>query len=213
MAVSLPNGALISIANGYGTAAAFTAITNANPAVATATAHGFLAGDFVEVTSGWSRLTNKVVKVGAVTANTFELLGVDATLTAIYPAGSGIGSVRKVTGYTQLAQILTSASSGGDQQFLTYQFLEADAQKQIPTFKNAAGLTFTVADDPTQPGYLVAVAANDDRVQRAVKATLPNGSVISYNAYISVNKTPSMTVNQLMDFQVTMSLLAEPVRY
>jgi hypothetical protein len=213
MAVSLPNGALISIANAYGSGVAFTTITNANPAVATATAHGFASGDFVEVTSGWSRLTNKVVKVGAVTTNTFELLGIDSTLTAIYPAGSGTGSVRKVTGYTQLAQILTSASSGGDQQFLTYQFLEADAQKQIPTFKNAAGLTFTVADDPTQPGYLVAVAANDDRVQRAVKATLPNGSVISYNAYISVNKTPSMTVNQLMDFQVTMSLLAEPVRY
>lgn len=213
MAVSLPNGALISIANGYGAPVTFTAITNASPAVATSTAHGFSTGDFLEVTSGWSRLTNKVVKVGAVTANTFELLNIDSTLTSIYPAGSGIGTVRKVTGYTQLAQILTSASSGGDQQFLTYQFLEADAQKQIPTFKNAAGLTFTVADDPTQPGYLVAVAANDDRLNRAVKATLPNGSVISYNAYISVNKTPSMTVNQLMDFQVTMSLLAEPVRY
>lgn len=213
MAVSLPNGALISIANGYGSVEAMSAISNANPAVATATAHGFTTGDFVEITSGWSRLTGKVVKVGVVTTDTFQLLGVDSTLTSIYPAGSGGGSVRKVTAYTQLAQILTSASSGGDQQFLTYQFLEADAQKQIPTFKNAAGLTFTVADDPAQPGYVVAAEANDDRLPRAVKATLPNGSVISYNAYISVNKTPSMTVNQLMDFQVTMSLLAEPVRY
>lgn len=213
MAVSLPNGALISIANGYGSAVTVTALTNASPPVATATAHGFVAGDFLEVTSGWSRLTNKVVKVGTVTSNTFELLGIDSTLTSIYPAASGTGTVRKITGYTQLAQVLTSASSGGDQQFLTYQFLEADAQKQIPTFKNAAGLTFTVADDPAQPGYIVALAANDDRLQRGVKATLPNGSVISYNAYISVNKTPSLTVNQLMDFQVTMSLLAEPVRY
>lgn len=213
MSVSLPNGALISIASGYLAATAITALSNASPAVASAAAHGFAAGDFVEITSGWSRLTNKVVKVGAVTAGTFELVNIDSTLTSIYPAGGGIGSVRKVTGYTQLSQILSSSSSGGEQQFLEYQFLESDAQKRIPTFKTAAGLTFSVADDATQPGYLVAVTANDDRLPRAVKASLPGGSVISYNAYVSVNKTPSLTVNEIMAVECTMSLLAEPVRY
>lgn len=213
MAVSLPNGALISIANGYGTSSTITGISNASPAVATAAGHGFATGDFVEVTSGWSRLTNKVVKVGVVTAGTFELLGVDSSMTSIYPVGAGVGTARKVTGYTQLAQILSSSSNGGEQQFLDYQFLEADAQKRIPTFKSAAGLQFSVADDTTQPGYIVAAGANDDRLPRAVKATLPSGSVISYNAYISINKTPSLTVNELMAIECTMSLLAEPMRY
>jgi hypothetical protein len=213
MAVSLPNGALISIANSYGNAVTITAISNAATAVATAAAHGFATGDFVEVTSGWSRLTNKVVKVGVVTAGTFELLGVDSTLTSIYQAGSGIGSARKVNGYTQLSQILSSSSNGGEQQFTSFQFLEADAEKRIPTFKSAAGLAFSVADDVTQPGYIVAKQANDDRLPRAVKATLPSGSVISYNAYISINLTPSMTVNEIMASECTMSLLAEPMRY
>lgn len=213
MAVSLPNGALIAIASGYGASLTVSGITNANPAVATSTAHGLSNGDFVEVTCGWSRLTNKVVRVSGVTANTFNLEGIDTSLTSIYPAGSGVGSVRKVTGYTQLSQILSSSSNGGEQQFLEYQFLESDAQKRIPTFKSAAGLTFSVADDTTQPGYILASTANDDRLQRAVKATLPSGSVISYNAYISINKTPSLTVNELMAVECTMSLLAEPVRY
>lgn len=213
MSVSLPNGALISIASGYTASVTISAITNANPAVATAAAHGYVAGDFIEVTSGWSRLTGKVVKVGAVTATTFELLAIDSTLTSIYPAAGGIGSSRKVTGYTQLSQILSSSSNGGEQQFLDYQFLEADAQKRIPTFKSAAGLTFTVADDTTQPGYLLATVANNDRLPRAVKATLPSGSVISYNCYISVNATPTLTVNELMAFECTMSMLNEPVRY
>lgn len=70
-----------------------------------------------------------------------------------------------------------------------------------------------MADDPTQPGYILAAAANDDRLPRIVSITLPSGSVIYYNAYISLNKTPSLTVNQLMAVQVTLSLLAEPVRY
>lgn len=213
MSISLPNGALVAIASGYGSALSVTALTNANPAVATSVAHGLTDGDIIEVTSGWSRLTNKIVKVDQLTVDTFLMMGIDASLTSIYPAASGVGSVRKITGWTQLSQILDSSSSGGEQQFLEYQLLEADAQKRIPTFKSAAGLTFSIADDPTLAGYILASTANDDRLPRAVRITLPNGSVIYYNAYISLNKTPSLTVNQIMACQATLSLLAEPVRY
>lgn len=213
MSISLPNGALVAIASGYGSALSVTALTNANPAVATSVAHGLTDGDIIEVTSGWSRLTNKIVKVDQLTADTFLMMGIDSSLTSIYPAASGVGSVRKITGWTQLSQILDSSSSGGEQQFLEYQLLEADAQKRIPTFKSAAGLTFSIADDPTLAGYILASTANDDRLPRAVRITLPNGSVIYYNAYISLNKTPSLTVNQIMACQATLSLLAEPVRY
>lgn len=213
MAISLPNGALVAIANGYGSALTVSGITNANPAVATSTGHGLVDGDIVEVTSGWSRLTEKVVKVDQLTADTFSLVGIDTSLTSIYPSGGSAGSVRKVSGWTQLAQILDSSSSGGEQQFLEYQLLEGDAQKRIPTFKSAAGLTFSVADDPDLPGFILASAANDDRLPRAVRIVLPSGATIYYNAYISLNKTPTLTVNQIMAVEVTLSLLAEPVRY
>jgi hypothetical protein len=213
MSVALPNGAIISIASGYGSALTVTIATNAAPPVLTSAAHGLINGDFVEVSSGWGRLDQKTCRVSGSTTNTFNLENIDATSTTVYPAGSGIGSVRKVTGYTQLSQILSSASSGGEQQFLTYQFLEGDSQKQIPTFKAPAGLTFSIGDDAAQAGYIIASAANDDRLKRSVKVTLPSAAILSYNAYISINKTPSLTVNELMAIQCTMSLLAEPVRY
>jgi hypothetical protein len=191
-----------------------TAVSNANPAVATLEAsHGIVTGDVLEVTSGWSRLNNKVVKAGTVATNDVPLLGINSTATSIYSTGGGTGSIRKVTGWTQLQQIMESGSSGGEQQFLEYQFLEDDAQKRIPTFKSASGLSFTIADDDTLAGYLLAADANDDRLQRAVRVTLPSGAMIFYNAYISLNKTPSMNVNQLLSVEVTLSLLAEPVRY
>lgn len=214
MAISLPNGALVAIASGYGAVKTMSAITNANPGVATLEAsHGISTGDFFEVTSGWSRLTDKIIKAGTVSTNDVPLLGIDTSLTSIYPADGGAGSIREITGWTQLSQILSSSSSGGEQQFLEYQLLESDAQKRIPTFKSAAGLSFSIADDPTLAGYILASAANDDRLPRAVKITLPSGSVILYNAYISLNKTPSLTVNEIMACEVTLSLLAEPVRY
>lgn len=212
MAVSLPNGALVAIASGYSVAANITALSNASTAIATAT-NTLVAGDFVEVTSGWSRLTNKVVRVASPSGTAFSLEGYDTTLTSIYPSGGGAGTFRKISGWTQLSQVLSSSSTGGEQQFLEYQFLESDAQKRIPTVKSAAGLTFSVADDPAQPGYVLASTANDDRLPRAVRITLPSGSVLIYNAYVSVNKTPSLTVNEIMAVECTLSLLAEPVRY
>lgn len=213
MSVALPNGSTVFIASGYGSALTVTIATNANPCVMTSTAHGLANGDFVEVTSGWGRLDQKVVRVAGVAANTFQLEGIDTSLTSIYPTGSGIGSVRKVTGYTQLSQILSSSSTGGEQQFTTYQFLESDSEKRIPTTKSASGLTFTVADDPTQAGFILASVANDDRLKRAVKVVLASAGVISYNAFISINKTPSLTVNELMSVEATLSLLSEPTRY
>jgi hypothetical protein len=191
-----------------------SAITNANPGVATLEAsHGIATGDFFEVTSGWSRLTNKIVKAGTVSTNDVPLLGIDTSLTSIYPSGGGTGTVREITTWTQIAQVLTSQSQGGEQQFLTYQFLESDSEKRIPTTKSAGGWNITIADDATQAGYLELVKANDDRLQRALKVTLPSGGVLVYNAYVSINKTPTLTVNEIMACEVTFSFLAEPVRY
>lgn len=212
--VSLPNGALVHIASGYGAVKQMTAVTNANPGVATLEAsHGIIVGDIFEVTSGWSRLDQKVVRAATVSTNDVGLEGINTTSTSIYPAGSGIGSIREITGWTQLQQVLDSSSNGGEQQFLEYQFLEGDSQKRIPTTKNAAGLSFSIADDPTLAGYQLVETANDDRLQRAVRITLPSGAKLLYNAYITLNKTPSMNVNQIMACQVTLSLRAEIVRY
>lgn len=212
MSVQVPNGTIFAIASGYGSPVTVTALSNASEAVATAT-NTFSNGDFVEVTSGWSRLTNKVVRLKTVSGSGFTLEGIDTSNTTIYPAGAGTGTVRKVTGFTQIAQVLSSNTSGGEQQFTTYQFVEADAQKQIPTFKTPQTLTLSIADDAAQPGFIALGVANDDRAQRAIRATLPSGSLILYNGYCSLNRTPTMTVNEIMACQATVSMLAEAVRY
>lgn len=214
MTVQIANGSTVYIASGYGASKAMSALSNASEAHATLEgSHGVAEGEYIEVTSGWSRLTNKIVRAGTVATNDVILSGYNTASTTIYPVGSGTGTVREISGWTQLTQILESGSNGGEQQFLEYQFLEADAQVRIPTFKSAAGLTFSIADDPSLTGYILASTANDDRAQRAVKIVLANGSIILYNCYVSLNKTPSLTVNNLMACQVTLSMLNEPVRY
>lgn len=214
MAVQLPNGSQVAIASGYGAVKQMTAVTNANPAVATLeAAHAVVLNDIIEVTSGWSRLNNKIVKAGTPATNDIPLTGINAVSTTAYPAGSGIGSIREISGWTSLSQVLSITSSGGEQQFLDYQFVEDDAQKRIPTTRSAAGLSIVIANDTALAGYQLAETANDDRAQRAIRITLPSGAILYYNGYITLNKTPSFNVNQIMSNEITVSLLAEPSRY
>src|SRR4249919_4185505 len=124
MSYSLPNGSTVHIGSAVGSALTVTVATNANPCVMTSTAHGLSNGDYVIVTSGWSRTTDKVFRVANITTNTFELEGHDTTSTTVYAAGSGTGSVKKVTTWTQITQVLGVTSQGGEQQCATYQQLE-----------------------------------------------------------------------------------------
>lgn len=213
MAVNLPNGAVVSVASTYAAAKTITAITNASPAVASSTAHGFVTGDLVEITSGWARLNRRIVRVTNITADTFSLEGVDATSTNLYPAGGGAGSARKISAWTQISQVLEFTTSGGEQQFVNYSFLESDAENQIPTVKSASSFTLSIADDATLPHYAVLSAANDDRVPRALRCSLPSGSQILYDGYVTLNKTPTLTKNEIMALQATVSMTSEPMRY
>lgn len=213
MSVSLPNGSIISVGSAVGSAKATTIATNASTCVVTSAAHGYADGDIVIVTSGWSRINGKAFRVDNKADDTFELEGLDTSSTTIYPAGAGLGTVQKVSTFTQVSQVLSSSSTGGEQRFLTYQFLEADNEVDIPTIKSGGGINFEVGDDPTLPGYAALSAANDDRVARALQVVLANGSKLYYVGYVSINKTPTLEVNTLMRLAVTMRFLNEPVRY
>ena len=215
MSVYIPNGSVVHIASGYSDAQSMTAVSNADPAVATLeSSHSIATGDFMEMTSGWSKLENRIMRAGTVAGNNIPLEGLDATNTTLFPAGSGTGDIREITGWTQLLQILEFGGEGGEQQFLTYQFLESDAESRIPTFKSAVGVNIVIADDDTLAGYLLCQEANDDRLPRAVRITKPNGGLILFSAFITLAPMPTLEINTLARAQVTFSLEnPEPTKY
>ena len=214
MAVALPNGVTFALATTYAAADTVSAVTNANPAVATtSSAHGITTGNFVEVTSGWSRLNNRIVRAASASGSTLTYEGIDASSTTNYPAGTGGGSVREITAWTQISQIVELSTSGGEMQFTTYSFLEQDFESQLPTQSSPMTITMGIADDPTLPGYIAIKNLADTRQLVGLKATMPNGSVILYNGYVSFNETPTMTKNSVMVVNATFSLQGRPVRY
>lgn len=90
MALYKGRGVRIEVALTYDTADVVTAVTLANPGVATSTAHGWVNGDvgyFGEVT-GMSQLDGQAVRAASVAANTFGLEGIDTSTYAAFTAGN-----------------------------------------------------------------------------------------------------------------------------
>lgn len=205
---------LFALATSYAAADTVTAVTNANPGVAaTAAPHGIADGAFIEVTSGWSKLNNRIVRADNAVGTSITYEGIDTSNTQTYPAGSGIGSIREITNWTQVSQILECTTSGGDMQFVTYSFLEQDFESQLPTQSSPMSIEMTIADDDTLPGFIALKAVAETRNLVGLRATLPNGSLILFNGYVSFNETPTMTKGQVMGVKATFNLQGRPVRY
>jgi hypothetical protein len=86
------------------TGTAITGATNASPGVVTAVAHGLSNGQYVTITGvvGMHQINNRVFQVAGVTANTFQLSGVNTTAYGAYSSGGTVAAVVELaTTYTQ----------------------------------------------------------------------------------------------------------------
>lgn len=214
MAVSLPNGTIHALAATYAAPLTVTAASNATETVLSVS-NTLSAGDIVEVTSGWNKISGRTFRVKTATGTTVTLEGVDAdtTNTTDYPVGGGTGSIRKVLTWTQLSQTLSISSSGGEQQSAKYQFVEESFERSIPTFTSAIELQMTFADDITLPWYSALKAAAKSRAEVSLRGALSGGGVIYYKVVVGFNVIPSLNVNEPNKVNATFSLQGEPVRY
>lgn len=82
--------AVLEVENTVGTATSITALTQANPGVATSAAHGLSNGDWVKlaVTDGMVELDEQLVRVANITTDTFELEGIDTTNYTTFSSGT-----------------------------------------------------------------------------------------------------------------------------
>lgn len=107
MAYTLPDGSKLFLGTTFAAPIAITELSNANPAVATATAHGLQAGAVFILKSGWEDANDRIFRVGAApAANTFVIEGLNSTDTNMFTPGGGLGSVTPITGWQEIQQVL-----------------------------------------------------------------------------------------------------------
>lgn len=194
---AVPTGTLFSVATTFGSAITVTAVTNANPAVCTATSHGLSNGDIVEVTSGWGRLNKRVFKVAGVTTDTFQLSGMDTSSTSFFPAGTGIGSVREVTAWTQLSKVMNPATQGGDPKTVTYKWVESDVEYSINDGFTATSFTMEFDDDDTTSGYSAMRTLTDAQTDTVLKMLMRSGAVVYLPCTLALNDVPRLQDGQI----------------
>ena len=208
-----PNGSILELATAFGADKTISAITNSKPPVATSTAHGLNDGDIGLLTSGWSRINGRGVRVDGADANTFELEGLNTTSTTRYPSGKGVGSIKVPTDWQIIDKILEVTTSGGDQQFWTGGFLEDDDDTQIPTTRSPQSMVLTLGDDPGSDRDEALLDADEGKGVHLLRLTLPTGAFILYTGHVSYNDNPQMQRSNPMSTRLTISLTARPTRY
>lgn len=213
--IPLPNGAKLALATTIGAAKVVSAITNANPAVATSTAHGLTAGKIIVFnTPGWPRLDSSVRRVVApILADTFSIEGLDTTSTTLFPAAAGAGSVQEITAWTQIPKIASFSTDGGDPKTTSVGYLDYEKDINYITGENPTDLSFTISYAPDGAAFAALKAASDSGTIQIVRLTMKDGSMLFYSGQLHFNPKPVTTRDQEMVNTVRLALQGEFTRY
>lgn len=213
MSYFFPEGSSQQFSNTFAAAKTITAITNANPAVATAATHGYLTGDEILLTSGWEDATDSVYKIEVVDANSFKILGLDTSNNNFFPAGTGTGTAQKITGWTAIPQVLTISASGGDARFTDVQLLARRNSLKIPTGFNAISITMTLAHDAANSNYITMLGISRNLSKVAFKQVISGGSVTYGYGYLSCSEMPKLNSNSVNTVDAAMTVLGRSISY
>ena len=211
---SVPTGTIFSLATVFAAAKTVSAISNAAEASVSCTAHGFDVGDVVQLYSGWGRLNRRVGRIKSETADAFVLEGINTTNAEFFPAGSGGGTVRKVSTFQQINKILNPSNSGGEAKNITVNFLESDVEENINDGFTAITETFDIdADEFGQASYAALVDLSEVQTDTVLKKTLKSGSTIYTPCRVAFNENVKMAEGSIMTNTVSINGNGRLTRY
>lgn len=213
MAYFFPEGSSQQFSQTFASAKTITALTNANPAVATCTAHGYATNDEILLTSGWEDATDSVYKVTVNDANSFSIQGLDTSNTSFFPAGTGTGSAQKLSGWTAIPQVLTISSSGGDARFTDVAPLSKRNAVKIPTGFNATSVTLSLAHDASNANYQTMLGISRTLTKVAFKQVISGGATTYGYGYMNVSEMPKLNNNQVNTVDAAITVLGRSISY
>jgi len=211
---TLPSGTLLAVATAFAAAKTVSGISNAAEAVVSCTAHGYSVGDIVQLYSGWGRLNRRAVKVKSTTTDTFVAEAIDTTNTEFFPAGSGGGTVRKVTTFTQISKYLNPQSSGGEPKRVTVRFMDEDTDTSLNDGFTAVQESFDIdADQFGGAAYAALRTLSEVQTDTILKKTLKSGVNIYTPCKVSLNENPKMADGSIMTNAVSIDGNGRITRY
>lgn len=169
-------GVRVEIGTVEGAAKTVTAVTQANPGVATSAAHGLAAksvGYFASV-SGMVQLEGQAARLANVATNTFETEDIETT---DYPAFTA-GTFVPVTTWATLGRITSYSKGGGEGEKLDDTVLLDDIKQELQGLLGAESMTFNLNPQTISDSAMTKVRQTARKAGYLVfRITLKDGNV------------------------------------
>ncbi|MGB4064254.1 MAG: phage tail tube protein [Azonexus sp.] len=211
---TLPSGTILAVASAFAAAKTVTAVSNAAEASVSCTAHGYSVGDILQLYSGWGRINRRAVRVKSATTDAFVAELIDTSNTEFFPSGSGVGTVRKVTTFTQIPKYLNPTQSGGDPKNVSVRFMDEDTDTNLNDGFNAVTESFEIdADQFGTASYNALRTLSDVQTDTILKKTLKTGAIIFTPCTVSLNENPKLSSGSIMTNVVSVNGNGRITRY
>lgn len=170
----------VEVAKTFGSPISLGAITKANPATVTSTAHGLSNGDVVLLeTTGMAELNGQVARVTGSTTNSFQLDGVDSTSYTTFIGGSA----RKIASWDTAgdATAINAAQASPNRIEVTTLF---DTEKQyVFGLPDSPELTIEGLLNPSSSATATVRKASEGNAQIPLRVTFADGTQMLVNSY------------------------------
>ena len=188
-----------------------TAITKANPGVASSTAHGYANGEWVYLSvTGMQQVSGMVVRVAGVTTDTFQLEGVDTTLFDTFSAGTA----EKITFGTTISTATSITVSGGTFATIPTTTIHGSRNTSVPGLPEESTMTMDNIHDISDAGLLAMRAAYLAQAKRAFKIQWgTGGQIMVFSGSVGASLMPGGTAQGLVTTPSIITLDGEPNYY
>ena len=188
-----PEGSKVYYSSTFAAAKTVTAVTNDNPAVATAVAHGYTDLDPVLIASGWEDANDTIFEADSLSADTFGVLGLDSTSTDWFAAGTGTGTAKKVSSWVEVPQLISVTSSGGGAKYGTVDPIgRRNSIKKIIGFEPSS-IDLTIGYDAANASLQALNAISRAFTSVAIKIVIPGGGRMYGYGNIAVSEVPQLS--------------------
>lgn len=173
MSVKTWTNVQVAMQSAIAAAVTIQSISKANPAVVGSTSHGYSNGDIIYLdVQGMYQVDKMTVRVANVTANTYELEGVDSTDFDTFTSGTS----KELTLGTTFTTIGDFNVSGGDLEMIDVTTIHDQTKQTQPGSASAIECSGNFNWDPSDAGQIAMKKASEAKVLRAFKITFSDGS-------------------------------------
>jgi len=211
MAFELAKNIRLDVQSTLGTALTVTALTQANPGVATSTAHGLTDGTVVifTVAGGMTQLDQQAVRIANSTVDTFELEGLDTTNYSAWTTGT----IQAVTAWEAMCTAQNVSMPDAAPERIQTTTLCDDTHQYAYGYTDAPDGSIVGQFDPQNAAVILIAAATKSTSQLAMMVNWNSGRKTLFNANVAGGKGFDASLGSLVTANVSFTPTKEILHY